>query len=48
MPVLRNISSDYNVPILFFSFDCQNADPGIETRLEAFYDMISMRKKVIR
>ena len=45
MPVLRNISSDYNVPILFFSFDCQNADTGIETRLEAFYDMIKMKKE---
>ena len=44
MPVLRNISSDYGVPILFFSFDCQNADTGIETRLEAFYDMIRMKK----
>ena len=45
MPVLRNISSDYGVPILFFSFDCQNADTGIETRLEAFYDMIKMKKQ---
>lgn len=45
MPVLRNISSDYGVPILFFSFDCQNADTGIETRLEAFCDMIKMKKQ---
>ena len=45
MPVLRNICSDYDVPILFFSFDCQNADTGIETRLEAFYDMIRMKKE---
>ncbi|MBQ6018707.1 MAG: hypothetical protein IJL26_00880 [Clostridia bacterium] len=45
MPVLRNISADYDVPILFFSFDCQNADTGIETRLEAFYDMIRMKKE---
>ncbi|MBQ6421133.1 MAG: hypothetical protein IJK02_08685 [Clostridia bacterium] len=45
MPVLRNICSDYDVPILFFSFDCQNADTGIETRLEAFYDMIKMKKE---
>ncbi|MCR5782599.1 MAG: hypothetical protein K6G90_07670 [Clostridia bacterium] len=45
MPVLRNISADYNIPILFFSFDCQNADTGIETRLEAFYDMIKLKKE---
>ena len=45
MPVLRNISADYDIPILFFSFDCQNADTGIETRLEAFYDMIRLKKE---
>ncbi|MBQ6164534.1 MAG: hypothetical protein IJK23_08675 [Clostridia bacterium] len=45
MPVLRSISSDYDIPILFFSFDCQNADTGIETRLEAFYDMIRLKKE---
>ena len=45
MPVLRNISADYDVPVLFFSFDCQNADTGIETRLEAFYDMIRLKKE---
>ena len=48
MPVLRNISSDYDIPILFFSFDCQNADTGIETRLEAFYDMILDKKRTRR
>lgn len=45
MPVLRNISADYDIPVLFFSFDCQNEDTGIETRLEAFYDMISLKKE---
>lgn len=45
MPVLRNISADYDVPILFFSFDCQNAEAGIETRLEAFYDMINLKQE---
>lgn len=45
MPVLRNISADYDMPILFFSFDCQNAEAGIETRLEAFYDMIKLKKE---
>ena len=45
MPVLQNISSDYNIPILFFSFDSQTSETGIQTRLEAFYDMIIMRKE---
>ncbi len=44
IPVLQNISSDYKIPILYFSFDSQTADTGIQTRLEAFYDMIVMRK----
>ncbi len=45
IPVLQNISSDYKIPILYFSFDSQTGDTGIQTRLEAFYDMIVMRKR---
>lgn len=44
VPVLHNISTDYKVPILFLNYDTQTSDTGIETRLEAFYDMIAMRK----
>ena len=44
IPVLQNISNDYNIPILFFSFDSQTSDTGVMTRLEAFHDMIRMRK----
>ncbi|MEA4971920.1 MAG: hypothetical protein VB119_01955 [Candidatus Metalachnospira sp.] len=46
MPVLQNISEDYKVPILYLTYDSQTSDTGLATRLEAFYDMISMRKKV--
>ncbi len=46
VPVLHNISSDYKIPILYLSYDTQTSDTGIETRLEAFYDMIDMRKEV--
>lgn len=45
MPVLQNISADYKIPILYFSFDSQTSDTGIKTRIEAFYDMIMMRKE---
>ena len=45
VPILHNISADYHVPILFLSYDTQTSDTGIETRLEAFYDMISMKKE---
>ncbi len=44
MPVLQRISNDYRVPILFLSYDSQTSDTGLDTRLEAFYDMIAMRK----
>ena len=46
VPVLHNISSDYKIPVLYLNYDTQTSDTGIETRLEAFYDMIAMRKEV--
>ncbi len=45
IPVLQNISADYKIPILYFSFDTQTSEIGIKTRLEAFYDMVVMRKE---
>lgn len=45
MPMLQKISMDYKIPILYFSFDSQTSETGIKTRLEAFYDMIVMRKE---
>lgn len=44
MPVLQRISRDYRIPILFLSYDSQTSDTGLDTRIEAFYDMIAMRK----
>ena len=44
MPVLQRISADYHIPILYLSYDSQTSDTGLDTRLEAFYDMIAMRK----
>ena len=46
MPVLQNISADYQIPVLYLTYDAQTSDVGLMTRLEAFYDMIDMRKKV--
>ncbi len=43
IPMLHNISEDYHVPTLFMSYDTQTSDTGIETRLEAFFDMVAMR-----
>lgn len=44
MPMLQNIGRDYKIPILYFSFDSQTSETGIKTRIEAFNDMILMRK----
>lgn len=44
MPPLQRLSRDYHVPMLFLSYDSQTSDTGLDTRLEAFYDMISMKK----
>lgn len=44
MPVLQRISRYYRIPVLFLSYDSQTSDTGLDTRLEAFYDMIAMRK----
>ena len=45
MPMLQNIGKDYKIPILYFSFDSQTSETGVKTRLEAFYDMLMMRKE---
>lgn len=47
MPVLQNIGADYKIPVLYLTYDAQTSDVGLTTRLEAFYDMIQMRKKVL-
>lgn len=45
MGIINKICSSYNVPVNFFSFDSNTSEVGIKTRIEAFYDMIEMRKK---
>lgn len=45
MPIISKIAGDNNVPVLFFSFDTNTIETGVHTRLEAFYDMLEMRKK---
>lgn len=42
---ISKICEEYNIPILFFSFDSNTSETGIKTRLEAFYDMLEMRKR---
>ena len=45
MPLLEEISNEYGIPIIYFSFDSQDNEVGIETRLEAFYDMLVQKKE---
>lgn len=44
MPIINKVCNDYKVPVIFFSFDANTSETGIKTRLEAFHDMIEMRK----
>lgn len=44
MPIISKISREYNIPVIYFSFDANTSEVGIKTRLEAFYDMLEMRK----
>lgn len=45
IPILQKISKDKNIPIMYLTFDTQNSDIGLKTRLEAFYDMLCMNKE---
>ena len=45
VPALMNISQDYQIPILHLSFDTHTSPTGLETRLEAFLDMIATRRE---
>ena len=42
--IVQNVSRDFKIPILHFSFDSQTSETGVKTRLEAFYDMVVARK----
>jgi len=44
MPALHNISKDYKIPIIYFSFDSQTSEAGIKTRIEAFHDMLLAKR----
>lgn len=44
MPIINKICKEHDVPVIFFSFDANTSEVGIKTRIEAFYDMIKMRR----
>lgn len=45
MTALQRMSREYTFPILFLSYDAQTSQTGVQTRLEAFCDMLRMRKR---
>ena len=45
MSIINKICHEYDVPVMFFSFDANTSRVGLQTRLEAFNDMIKIRKK---
>jgi len=45
MSMLQRISKDHKFPIMYLSFDAQTSKTGVDTRLEAFYDLLIMKKR---
>ncbi len=45
IPIINKVCQDERMPIIYFSFDNQTSLEGIKTRLEAFYDMLVMKKE---
>lgn len=46
MHILPKVSRDYKILILYLSFDSQTSEEGILTRLEAFCDMLRMKRGI--
>ena len=44
IPTLSKISEDFNTPIIYLSFDGENNISNIDTKIEAFKDMIKAKK----
>ena len=45
MSILDKISNDCDIPIIYFSFDSTDSTVAVDTRIEAFYDMIIQKRK---
>ncbi len=44
IPIIQKVCEDNNIPIIFFSYDAETSTEGIETRLEAFKDLLTIRR----
>lgn len=43
-PILDDISRDYNIPLMRLIFDTHTGEAGLDTRLEAFVDILKRRR----
>lgn len=44
-PVVDDISHDFNIPVMRLIFDTQTGEAGLNTRLEAFVDILKRKKR---
>ena len=44
IPIIQKICRENEMPIMFFSYDVETSDEGIRTRLEAFEDLLKIRR----
>lgn len=47
IPIMNKICNDYKIPIMYLSYDGENNIANIDTKLEAFYEMIKSKKNKI-
>lgn len=45
IPIIKRVCEDNSLPIIFFSLDSEFEDEGMNTRLEAFYDLLKFRRE---
>ena len=45
MPIIESLGQQYDVPIIFFSMDMNTSKTGVQTRIDAFCDMLEMRRE---
>ena len=45
IPIIQKICRQAKMPIIFLSFDYQTSEEGINTRIEAFYEMIKEKRQ---
>ena len=44
MPIIDKVCKKHNIPIIYFSFDSNTSLVGVKTRIEAFIDMLEIKK----